>query len=203
MFKLKSQPTSTPAADKRSSSSSLPSHRPSASSGVSRPAGDPRAEHPALYSSLQIDRNALDENVIQQPELYRQAAELHVLAMSERDMAKERMSVLDAQLADRTRTAWSTEGRKFAVAEVSEAVQQHAEHQKAYEHWSAHDARTRMLGALLMSYEQRGKMLKEMSTLYVAGYFSVAVSRSAGSDISGARASANKQRASQQRKEPG
>lgn len=137
---------------------------------------DPREEFAELRSQLRIDKHNLDDDCVRQPVLYAEISELHTLAVGERDAAKEHLASVDAKVADEVRRKWIRDGEKFAEARVGDAVQQDPRHLEAYDAWSYHVRRAAYLGTLVASADQRGKMLRELGSLFVSGYFSRAVS---------------------------
>lgn len=137
---------------------------------------DPRDEFAELRSSLRIDKHQLDDECMRQPVLYQEISEQHVFANSERDSAKEDLAAIDAKLADKIRTKWNAAGEKFSETRVGDAVQSEQAHIDAYNHWSALARRASYLGTLVASADQRGKMLRELGSLFVTGYFDRVVS---------------------------
>lgn len=154
---------------------------------------DPREEFALMRNKLRIDRNTLDEDMIEQAVYYLDACEAHVQAVSERDAAKENLAVVDARIAQRLRTDWSKKGEKFNETMVGDAVQTDAEHIKAFEHHSHMIKRASFVGALKDSFDQRSKMLRELSTLFVAGYFSRATGRATQRDVDQGKAAAGRE----------
>lgn len=144
---------------------------------------DPRTEFQELRDALQIDKNSLDTDMIQQPVLFMSVCEAHVMAMSERDTAKEKLASVDAQLAHDTRTKWTNSGEKFSEVRVGDQVQTEPKHIVQYAYFQHLVRRAAYLGALKDSYEQRGKMLHELGSLFVSGYFSTVSAKSAAKDV--------------------
>ena len=154
---------------------------------------DPREEFAPLRAKLKIGRDSLDDNAIEQSEYYLEACEAHVLAVSQRDAAKENLAVVDARCAQRLRMEWNKNGEKFNETMVGDAVQCDPEHTKAFEHHAHMVKRAAILGGIKESFDQRQKMLRELSTLFVAGYFSRTTSRATQRDMDQGKASAGRE----------
>lgn len=154
---------------------------------------DPREEFALLRSSLQIDKHALDDECMRQPVLYQELSEAHVFANAERDSAKESLAAIDAKLADKIRKAWNAAGDKYSETRVGDAVQLEAEHIAAYSYWSSLARRASYLGTLVASADQRGKMLRELGSLFVTGYFDRVVSGRGKRDADAGQAAAGRE----------
>lgn len=162
---------------------------------------DPREEFAHLKASLRIDKHSLDEDCIRQPVLYQELCELHVMANSERDAAKENLSAVDAKVAHEVRVKWNAAGEKYAEARVGDAVQVDVRHIDAYNYWSALVRRAAYLGTLVASADQRSKMLRELGSLFVSGYFDKAVSGRGKRDVDAATAAAGREAMRQRREQ--
>lgn len=132
---------------------------------------DPREEFAGLREKIKIDRNTLDEDVIQQPILYQEVSELYVMAMSERDSAKDALAKTDAEIAHELRAKWAANGEKGTEAKLEEEILLAPKHIVAHAYWSTLVRRASYLGAMKESFDQRGKMLRELAALYIAGYY--------------------------------
>lgn len=154
-----------------------------------------------LHSYLAVDRNSLDDAAEQQPMLYHQVAEAHVLAQAERDELKEEMARVDADVADRIRKELDEAQEKATVDRVREAVLLHKEHKQAYARYSEAIKREALIRALRDSFEQRSHSIHELVTLYGAGYFETVRANSSKRGHDSALASANKAKMNQRRQE--
>lgn len=154
---------------------------------------DPREEFSELRSSLRIDKHSLDDECMRQPVLYQEISEKHVFANAERDGAKEKLAAIDAKLADKIRKAWNAAGDKYSETRVGDAVQLEPEHIAAYDYWSALVRRASYLGTLVASVDQRGKMLRELGSLFVTGYFDRVVSGKGKRDADAGMAEAGRE----------
>lgn len=152
-----------------------------------------------LREGLQIERHALDQNMIEQPMLYATVSEAYVQACGERDAAKEKVAAVDAELASQIRTDWNRLGEKYTEARVGDAVQMTLEHVEAYTAYQALVSQAGYLLALKDAYEQRAKMLRELGMLYVSGYFDKVVSNAGRKDVDAAAAAAGREALKQAR----
>ena len=151
---------------------------------------DHRAEFSELREALEIDRDSLDEACLRQPVIFNEVSELHAMACSERDAAKESLATTDAKVAHVIRTSWNVAGEKYSEARVGDAVQMKTEHQEAYNHWSNLARRALYLGALKDSFDQRARMLSVLANLFVSGYFDRVVGKASQRDVARGEAGA-------------
>jgi hypothetical protein len=141
-----------------------------------KPKVRPRAEPESpsieeLKDRLMIDRSNLDEEVIQQPGLYFLVSEMLVTAISFRDAAKENLDRIDAELADKIREQWTNKKIRWSEVKVGDQVLLAPMHIKAKREHSGAALYVGRLQALQNSFDQKGKMLRELANLFVAGYF--------------------------------
>lgn len=131
-----------------------------------------------LRSKVQINRNALDTTVEEQPELFRQAAEEHVYAVSRRDAAKDNLLRVDAREALHLRDD-KYKDQKVTESRVNDEVLQSPAHLTAYSEYSSAKQEADEWSVLREAFEMRGKMLRELVGLYATGYFGTATGVSA------------------------
>lgn len=122
-------------------------------------------------SALIIDRDSLDDALIEQPDLYYRVARRLSDAISNRDLAKFDVEKMTADVAKSVRKELSAGQNKATEAMVAEHVAREpaltsAQHdlldaKRAVDRWQA----------LLGSVEQRSHVLRELTSLYIAGYF--------------------------------
>jgi hypothetical protein len=133
-------------------------------------------------SGLQVDRNALDEDIEGHSGKYLRVQEEYVLECSLRDEAKSALDQQWAESSDAARRALTKSKEKFTEAQVKEWVAVHEPYLEAVSNYQEKDKQARLLGAMVAAYEMRGKMLRELAHLYVSGYFAVAAVRGATAD---------------------
>lgn len=125
-----------------------------------------------LKKGLEIDKLALDDEVIRQPMLFYAVSEQLTEALAERDAAKEELATTDAELYLKYRKKLAV-GEKVRVTDtmVATYVQQDPLHEKAF---LAHlEAKTKAdkLQGLKDAFSQRAYMLRDLVSLYSANYY--------------------------------
>lgn len=120
---------------------------------------------------LKIDRLSLDTELVEQPGLYYEICEQYAMAVSRRDQAHDGYKQVDAERSIRHREklakndAKVTEGRiREAVASDPKFLEAKATHVRAsleVEKWQA----------LKESFQQRAWVLKDLTQLFISGYF--------------------------------
>jgi hypothetical protein len=122
-------------------------------------------------NGLKIDKYALDEGLVEQPETMQRACERYAMAISRRDWAKDLVKQTEAKLYLRIRDELTFKGEKMTEALLSAMVDAHEERAKAVREWvDAAQEATRWEG-MKDSYKDRGYALKELSALHLASYF--------------------------------
>ena len=124
-----------------------------------------------LKTLLAINKNALDEEISQQPMLFYDIAEACVEAMAERDTAKEALATVDAKLDGLVRSALDKSKEKVTEAMVKNSIQMHKEHMVAFEAYMRAKSDADLILALKEAFGQRGYMLRDLCQLYVSGLY--------------------------------
>jgi hypothetical protein len=128
---------------------------------------------------LKIDRHNLDQELIEQPELFYRICEQYALAVSQRDQMNDRCKQVAAERLERWRAKLEAKSEKVTEARLktlaaadpkyTAVVREYAEAARQVDQWLA----------LKDSFGQRAWVLKDLVQLFVAGYFQ---SNSAGGD---------------------
>lgn len=126
----------------------------------------------ALRERLLIDKDDLDRELIEQPQLYDRVGQQFALAVSRRDAAKDELKVLEAGLSIQYRKELEEEGKKPTEAMVSALTETDPDRQSLRKSLGDLQATTAELEALKDAFFQRASMLRDLCTLYSAGYFS-------------------------------
>lgn len=134
-------------------------------------------------SALHIDRNALDEAVIHHPSIYMQVQEAYTQAASVRDAAKTSMEETYANCALKARKNAAKADGKWTESHIKDEVAVDDDYLQAIADVHDSEKRYRLLGALVSAFDQRGRMLKELIALYIAGYFTLSGSRQAQNGV--------------------
>ena len=125
---------------------------------------------PDLHAQLEIDKSALDDEVIRQPSLFYMVSEQLVEANAERDAAKEDLATVDAELDARFRKD-ATSGSRVTDKAIQSRVQTAPEHKKAFVSYLDAKAHAEKLLVLKESFQQRSYMLRDLVSLYTANYY--------------------------------
>lgn len=125
---------------------------------------------------LKINKQHLDDEVIQQPSLFYEVSEAFALAAAERDALKDRIATIDAELDAEIRTTLGD--AKVTEAMVKNKVQANSKHETAFEEWLKAKENADLLGALKEAFQQRSYMLRDLCTLHATGYFEQSAIRS-------------------------
>lgn len=124
-----------------------------------------------LKAYLVIDKDALDEELMSQPQLFFTICEAVVDAMDRRDALKEELAVAEADLDNEIREAADKNDEKITNDAVKARVRSDSKRKKAYGAYSKVKAESDKLGALKEAFVQRSHMLKHLCELYVANYY--------------------------------
>lgn len=126
-----------------------------------------------LKPYLEIDRNGLDEAIERQAALYFRVAEQGALAQSKRDEAKINMDAAFAEACSKARVKAAKNGDKVTEAMIKESAETSTLYKEASQTYLSHKNDAEVLGALEKSFDQRGRMLRELAQLYISGYFQI------------------------------
>lgn len=123
--------------------------------------------------ALAIDKHALDSELEEQPALYMDVCEQVVLAASKRDSSKDAMDRALSVASQAIRAEIQKLGVKMTESDIKEkastnedyvaAVSRYHEAKKDYDLWAN----------MQSSFDMRGKMLRELGSLYIAGYWTL------------------------------
>ncbi len=116
---------------------------------------------------LRIDKQALDDEVMQQPELFFQVSEAYAQAVAERDALKEELAVVDARLFANQRMS----NAKATDTSIKASVSTATNHEKAFAEWLEAKEHADKLAALKDAFFQRSEMLKTLGRLHASNYF--------------------------------
>lgn len=143
-------------------------------------------------SRLRIDRNALDNAVAEQADIYYQVARSFSQATDVSETSKAELDVIDSGVALSLREDAEKKGVKVTEGKIAEMVKVSDAHIDAMNNYQQARDRARSLNDLRDAYHQRSEMLKRMVDLYVGQYFTVTSVRSAETKQSGTAADAGK-----------
>lgn len=155
-----------------------------------------------LRKLLEIDKHSLDDEIVQQPQLFFKISEAAVKASARRDFCKEELNRVDADLAAKHRRRIEKSGSRATDAGVSAAIAADPKHQAASDKLIKARNRADLLGALKESFHQRSYMLRDLSALFIANYYEKS-SISDNSSTRSVKAASNMDRMAEARKAKG
>jgi len=123
--------------------------------------------------SLTIDRNALDDMLMQQPTMLLQASEAYANAMALRDKTKADLARLDADMSMQIRkspVAWLGDA-KMSEKAIDAAIVSHEVRAASEALYLQAKADAEKALALKDSVHQRGYMLRDLVSLHSMGYW--------------------------------
>lgn len=120
---------------------------------------------------LKIDRNSLDDELIEQAAIFFEVAEAASYAASERDEAYSMIKEIEAELTQSERERLIQEENKVTEKMVESAVRNHDDYVKAVRYHLKMKKKADRLTALKESFHQRSYMLRDLVQLYISGYF--------------------------------
>jgi hypothetical protein len=132
---------------------------------------------------LQIDRHSLDDAVEEHSGNYLKVQESYILAKSLADEAETDTKHEAAEAAFRARKAMEKAKEKWTETQIKEHIAVDDEHLAAIAREHECSYRADILSALVKAYEQRGKMLHELSALYQSGYYSLQSTRATENNV--------------------
>ena len=131
---------------------------------------------------LLIDKNALDDELINNPSLVQQACDECAEAIAVRDSLKEALGTVDAELDAVVREELAQIG-KVTEDKVKAAIQVHPKHAKAFKDYNAAKLKSALADSFVKAVETRSKALEQLSYLYGSGYYAINSTKRSGSEV--------------------
>lgn len=120
---------------------------------------------------LRIDKNALDDELVEQPQYFSDTSKRLATVISYRDEAKANLEGIRASLDSQIRRTAAENAEKITESGVSNRIIQHPEYEKALIALAAwQDQYNRWMG-LKEAIVMRGYALKDLVSLYAADYW--------------------------------
>lgn len=132
---------------------------------------------------LRIDKHKLDTEIIRHPELYLRAANAHVEAVSRADLLRREVDETRADVDSRVRRGFEKKEVKSTEKMITAAVEGHKDYKKAYSDYLDAKLEADRAAGLKEAFHRRGYMLRDLVSLWVAGYYSDASIRGAASGV--------------------
>lgn len=121
---------------------------------------------------LFIDKNSMDDELINNPSLVQEVCDECAQAIAVRDAAKEALATVDAELDAEVRNELS-QSTKVTEDKVRAAIQTHPRHAEAFTVYNEAKLAAALADSLVKAVETRSKALEQLSYLYGSGYFAI------------------------------
>ncbi len=147
-----------------------------------------------LRGRIALDRHALDLAAEEQPQLFLDVANEHVMAQSRHDAARDDLLRIDAELGRKVRAEMEASGTKPTEGKIADNVLGEQRHVDAANKTAAAKIEVDEWLALRSSLEHRKSMIRELATMYASGYYTAGASSSAKVAVRDKDAGANRER---------
>lgn len=128
-------------------------------------------EYQQISSQIKINRDSLDEEAINQPNLFFHASEAFALAVSVKDAKKQQLELTEAQLDKDIREEAAADEKKVTEPWVKQEIIRSQKYQRAAKEHIEATLTSNRWSALKEAYKQRADMLKVLQNLYCTGHF--------------------------------
>jgi hypothetical protein len=125
-----------------------------------------------MSEGLRIDKNALDDALLQQPQLFYSVSEKLALAISRRDAAKNELELIEAEVDSTIRLRMRDDGIKTTEKEIEAEKVQHKDVQGAEANLIHLTHQAARWQALQSALSQRSYVLKDLVALHLRAYYS-------------------------------
>jgi CRP-like cAMP-binding protein len=129
-----------------------------------------------LEHALSIDKNAIDEALLQQPDLFYRVSQQLAEAISLRDASKQKRDETEAEIDFNIRRLAETANQKTTESKIENEKRLNQKVIEASNELGLHNKEVNKWAALKEAYIQRSHALKSLVELYIAGYFGSTVS---------------------------
>lgn len=148
-----------------------------------------------LEKGLRIHKDALDDDLIQQPDFYYRVGKALTLATSRRDAAKQGVADAEAQVELQLHRSRD----KYTVGEIKAQVTVSPSVRQARKMLADLQFEVNALSSLKESFSQRSYALKELVSLFISSYYGDIDAR-AGRKVSDIKYEDNRRRMNEERK---
>lgn len=122
--------------------------------------------------ALKIDKHALDDELIEQPQRYRDVSEAYALAISRRDMAKDELKTTEARLYVEIKRNNDKSGDKCTNDMLNALVQSNSKRATVAKAYFDAALEADKWEALQNAFDQRSFVLRSLVSLHLGSYFS-------------------------------
>lgn len=133
-----------------------------------------------LKAYLAIDKDALDECLMQQPEVYSKVAEALAIAESERDATKLELEERSAEVDRQVRAAAERAEEKVTEAAIKGRVSLDVEIKRLNRELLDFASEAKLWRALESAFEQRADMLKKLVDLHLRSTYGYSLEAGVG-----------------------
>jgi hypothetical protein len=120
---------------------------------------------------LAIDKHAMDDMWLEQPQIYQEIGERLALEISRRDEAKDDLADVTAELDTEVRELHAADDKKPTETALKNEIKQDKTYKAALARQRALELNVSRLTALKDSFHQRRYALQDLTTLWTGGYF--------------------------------
>lgn len=163
-----------------------------------------------LEKAMLIDKDGLDDCLIAQPDLFYRVSKQLVHLVSKRDAAKHYLEVTEAEVdetirahardTERKRADKGEKEKKVTEGEIRAQISMHEDVVTAHQSLADLTRRAAAWLALKEAYQQRSYVLKDLTALHIANYYTDAPARNAsGRQYDDTRRAMNEERQKQSR----
>lgn len=126
-----------------------------------------------LRAGLKIDRNSLDDHLLEQPDAFWRISEAVIMATSRRDEIKLDMEQLAYELDKAFRQDAVKNDEKFTEKSILAEIETSPKMMTKRRQFADANLRANKLTAMKEAYRERSSALKELCGLYASNYFTV------------------------------
>lgn len=149
---------------------------------------------------LLIDKNNLDGELIEQPQVFFDVSHEFSMAVSRRDKAKEEIARTAAKVSQNIRRNALDKGEKITETAISQLVDLDDSYQETVDEHIELVAKASDAQAMKEAFQQRSYVLKDLVNLYLAQYYSSDSVKSVRGQIATAEHAGNRVKINDQRK---
>lgn len=125
----------------------------------------------SMEVGLQIDENALDQCLVEQPDLFWKVAKRHAVAISDRDGAKKNLAEIEAEVDVEIRKVARNRENRITEKEIESIKRKDAQVERATRKLGSVNHEVLLLAALKDAFEMRSDALKDLVKLFIASYY--------------------------------
>lgn len=150
-------------------------------------------------AGLRINKHELERELSEQPDLFARVAHMAVLWAGFRDTAKHKLAVVEAEVSALVRQQFADEGSKVTETAVKEEVVQHPNLKNQTRKYLETRREADLWQGYKDAYEQRGRMIRDLCQLYIAGYYQNSAVRGDSEAAKNARADVTRKKLAENR----